>query len=768
MWIRKKGEMEYKKLIFVVLVILLVAGGTGVPALVDVSRAQSIVQDNPEDLPETASLYLPASGAQGLDHVARAHSPAVQESASAVPGWEQVNSNGFGVQQAGEVSALEAFNGYLYAGTHNPIDPEPLYDGAGIFRSPDGVTWTSVILPGFGNSHDIAPPAILDFIVFNNRLYASTGRGNASQIWRTLNGVIWAPMDVTGFSDPDNVDITALAEYGGKLYAGVTNQVSGAQIWSRFTGDNNSWTQVAPAVPGTAAAGVTALAVFDGGLYAAVEYESDSPAQIWRSYGGAWTTIMSDGFGDSNTTSTGGMAVFAGYLYVGAGNTEKGAQLWRTNNGTTWQPAISPGFGDPKNLKVEMVYVFQNQLYVSVKNSLTGIELWRSTDGALWERANQDGFSDSNNSGSNWSNASADFLDHLYVGTSNVVAGGELWRMQQPYGVNMSPDQANHGSAGQTVAYSLWITNTGHMADDFDLTATGQTWTTNLSTSLVSLAPSASAVFTASVAIPPGAADQETDSVNITATSQGDSSKTASAALTTTSVSAPVHGVALSDDDSLSGPAGGQVIYTLTISNTGNVVDIFDLLPTGNGWTTTLSSQVVTLAASGSQEVTITVLIPPGAADQETDTVNITATSQGESIKTASAALTTTSVSAPVYGVALSGDDSMSGLAGEQVIYTLTISNTGNVVDTIDLLPTGNSWTTMLSTQIVTLAAGDSQPVTITVLIPPAAATSASDQVSIQASSRHDSSKNDTVVLTTFSIDQFARIYLPIVMLNTP
>lgn len=79
------------------------------------------------------------------------------------------------------------------------------------------------------------------------------------------------------------------------------------------------------------------------------------------------------------------------------------------------------------------MFVFQNHLYVSVKNVQTGIELWRSTDGALWERANQDGFGDSHNSSSNGGNATADFLGHLYMGTSNVVDGGELWRMQQQY-----------------------------------------------------------------------------------------------------------------------------------------------------------------------------------------------------------------------------------------------------------------------------------------------------------------------------------------------
>ena len=318
--------MRHKKLTLIALVVLLVAGVASVSACApEASSTRSI---------ESASApELPAPGA---------YSQAVQGIAQAPPVWEQVNSNGFGDPQVGEVTALEAFNGFLYAGTYNPIDPAPLYDGAQIFHSSDGVAWTPVTQPGFGNSHDIAPPAILDFIVFNNQLYAGTGRGNASQLWRTSNGTIWAPMDVTGFSDPDNVDITALAVYNGMIYAGVTNQVTGAQIWRSYTGDNNTWTQVAPAVPGTAPSSVTGFAVFtfDGGLYAAVESE-EAPAQIWRSYGGAWEIVVNDGFGDANTLSTGGMAVFLGNLYVGAGNTTVGAQLWRSVDGDVWTQVIT-------------------------------------------------------------------------------------------------------------------------------------------------------------------------------------------------------------------------------------------------------------------------------------------------------------------------------------------------------------------------------------------------------------------------------------------
>jgi hypothetical protein len=380
--------MRDKKLFIGVLILVLIAGVSGVSACA----------------PEAGSTY----------------SPGVPESVQAIPDWLQVNNNGFGDPQAG----LEVFNGYLYAGIYSDAHD------ARIYRSSNGVTWTPVIEPGFGISHDIAPRAILDFIIFNNRLYTSTGRGgDPGQIYRTLNGVNWAPMVIYGFNDPDNVDITALAIYDGMIYAGVTNLLTGAQIWRSYTGDNNTWTKIAPETPGTATASISGFAEFGGALYAAVE--SEAPAQIWQSYGGAWTTVVSNGFGDSNTLSTGGLAVFGGYLYVGTGNTAHGAQLWRTNDGVTWNQAITPGFGDLNNQKVETVFVFQNQLYVSVKNAVTGMEIWRSADGMLWEQANQDGFGDSNNSTSNGSNATVDFLSQLYVGTSNVVDGGELWRRLQ-------------------------------------------------------------------------------------------------------------------------------------------------------------------------------------------------------------------------------------------------------------------------------------------------------------------------------------------------
>jgi hypothetical protein len=327
------------------------------------------------------------------------------------------------------------------------------------------------------------------------------------------------------------MNITALAVYNGKIYAGVSNAVTGAHIWSSFNGDSNSWTQAT--TPALAESQITGFASYGGSLYAAVE-SAAGPAQIWRSSGGAWTAVVDDGFGDSDTILTGGLAEFGGYLYAGAGNAAAGAQLWRSSNGVNWTQTITPAFGDSNNQKVEAVFVFQNQLYTSVQNTATGLEVWRLV-GSTWEQANLDGFEDIDNTASNWSNATESFLGKLYVGTLNILDGGELWRMQEPYGVALSPDDSLSAPAGWQVKYVVTITNAGTLADSFDLTATGQTWITSLSTSLVSLAPSASAVFSVTVAIPLGVAALATDTVTITATSQGDGSKTDSAVLTTVS-----------------------------------------------------------------------------------------------------------------------------------------------------------------------------------------------------------------------------------------
>ena len=234
-----------------------------------------------------------------------------------------------------------------------------------------------------------------------------------------------------------------------------------------------------------------------------------------------------------------------------------------------------------------------------------------------------------------------------------------------------------------------------------------------------------------------------------------------------TSISAPVYGVALSADDSLPGPVGGQISYILTITNTGNIADDYNLAPSGHTWTTTLSNSQLHLAPSASGIITVTVGIPPDANDQDTDSVTITATSQGDTSKTDTAVLTTTSIATPIYGVTLSADDSLSGPAGDLVSYTMAITNTGNVFDTFDLMLSGEEWIANLSTSSVSLSPSASKLFTVTINIPPGSNNQDTDSVTVAATSQGDINKTDGAVLTTISLGKSIKIYLPVVLLNS-
>ncbi|HWQ84638.1 MAG TPA: FixG Ig-like domain-containing protein, partial [Anaerolineales bacterium] len=159
----------------------------------------------------------------------------------------------------------------------------------------------------------------------------------------------------------------------------------------------------------------------------------------------------------------------------------------------------------------------------------------------------------------------------------------------------------------------------------------------------VSLPAGAAGSFEVQVTIPAGASGSESDTATITATSQGDPAQSDSAQIVTAVT--PFYDLSLSSGSAKSGTAGSQVIYSLTITNTGNLTDSFTLAATGQTWNTTLSTSLVMLAPAASAVFTVTVSIPPGAADQDADSVTITATSQNDGGQSRTAVLTTTTVS---------------------------------------------------------------------------------------------------------------------------
>ena len=295
--------------------------------------------------------------------------------------------------------------------------------------------------------------------------------------------------------------------------------------------------------------------------------------------------------------------------------------------------------------------------------------------------------------------------------------------------------------ASEGVSYKFTVTNTGNTDDVIDLSTSGDVAGT-LSDTSISLASGASANVTLTVSgevlVTAG-----TYEVKVTATSQEDTKKTAEASTKTTIL--PVYGVTLTGVGELTtetADASEGVSYMLTVTNTGNTDDVIDL--TSSDDAATLSQASVSLAGGASAEVTITIS-GDALATAGNYEVNVTATSQVDKTKTAVISTKTTIL--PVYGVTLAGVGELTTEttdASEGVSYMLTVTNTGNTDDVIDL--TSSDDAAILSQASVSLAGGASTEVTITIS-GDALATAGNYEVNVTATSQVDKTK--TAVIST-------------------
>jgi len=297
--------------------------------------------------------------------------------------WVQVMEGGFGSPSNLAIDHLLEYKGQVYASTWNQYSDTASY-GSEIWRSQDGENWSQVVSGGFGNPNN----GEITLGEFNDRLYAGTWSfdptTSPAEIWASTSGNSedWSRLTDTNIMT-GNEGVICFGKYNGNLYAGTANTTSGAEIWR--TQDGAHWELAAVNGLGDKSNySVTALAEFGGYLYAALGTSWDAPrAQLWRCEqceGNDWVLVKSGDFYHPDTWRKASLEVFNGYLYYVVGNQEQGLEVWRTTNGLDWEMESMEGFGDTNNIYTyfdNATLVFDQRLFIGTNNTVSGGEVWQ-------------------------------------------------------------------------------------------------------------------------------------------------------------------------------------------------------------------------------------------------------------------------------------------------------------------------------------------------------------------------------------------------------
>jgi len=351
---------------------------------------------------------------------------AAQYDWEAVVGGGATLGNGFGDADNQGIGAMAMFNGRLFAASshHSGLTFQ-------LWWTDDGTSWTKHADDGFGDANNLG---VLAMAVFDGNLYAATVNNTAgAQIYRTANGTDWTRVANNGIMNANNNAVICLAVHDGQLFAGTENQVEGGQIYR--TSNGTLWYPVVVdgfGLPANRA--VASLQSYGGRLYAGTYKDStlkNLPAELWRTQDLVnWESKWADGFGDSYNMAYPSMAVYDGYLFVGTTQLNvvfgAGCEVWRWDGVDLHSPQQvgTGGFGSKTSVSATRFFQFGGDLLVGVENPGGG-KLMRFQGILSWDTLVADGFGNVNNVATF---GGATFNGSLYVGTTNLTQGAEVYR----------------------------------------------------------------------------------------------------------------------------------------------------------------------------------------------------------------------------------------------------------------------------------------------------------------------------------------------------
>jgi len=310
------------------------------------------------------------------------------------------------------------------------------------------------------------------------------------------------------------------------------------------------------------------------------------------------------------------------------------------------------------------------------------------------------------------------------------------------------------GMPGATLSYTVTVTNTSNIADNYSLTISDNAgWGPILTPSSLSVYPGNSENAILEVTIPENAENSNRDNIRVVARSQTDNT------LSTQSnciAHAVIRGVIVSISPSYqSASPGAELIYTVTVTNIGLANGTYNLSATDNsGWGPSVSPTSLSVLVGENRIAMLSVTVPESTMPNTEDNITVIAISQeNPNVGDNDSCVASTSIGRGVE-VLISPREN-GELARENVAFTVKITNTGNAVDNYDLTVSDNlGWSPTLSENwLENVQPSENISVALTVTIPENAEPYTEDNITVIAISRGDLgvSDNDSCIVRVLS-----------------